>query len=658
MHRKNVLIVFCLLLSSAFVFAQKKITLSSPDKQLVFEFRIQDGHPSYALSYKGTQLIADSKLLLEFAGNEFLGQNTKAGKAIFKNGVEEYPLPFGKTSYVKENYSEVLIPLQEILGSKMSVNFRVRIFNDGVGFRYELPLQGDTKEYVLQEERTDFNLLNDPQSQVAFLENFTTSREHRYKTLSLKSIRNDTLMDMPALFTFPSKIYMAITEANLLNYAGMQLIKKDGMLTSQLSPLPKEKGVKVKASLPHHTPWRVMIISNRPGALIESNILTNLADPQKMDDLSWLKPGKATFHWWNGDVLPDTTFEAGINFNFNKYYIDFCARNKIEFHSIIGNRGVAWYKNDGIEYQPGPDTDITSPRPGLDVAALCEYAKTKGVGIRFWVHWQALYPKLETAFTLFEKWGIKGMMVDFMDRDDQEMVLIQEKILQAAAAHHLEIQFHGAYKPTGLNRTYPNESTREGTLNYENNKWGNLITADDDLNVMFTRALAGTTDYHLGGFRAMPADKFIHQYTKPHMLSTRCHMLAMYVVLENHMSMICDYPAAYERQPGFDFIQKVPTVWDKTVVPAGIPGEFVAIARQKKESWYIAAITNGSKRSVSIPLNFLPPGNYRAEIYKDAEDVATNPNNLVKESKSFSSKDIMKIDLSAGGGVVMILVKE
>ncbi len=656
MHFKKILI-FCLLFLTTTGYAQRKISLSSPDKKIIFELAIQNGQPAYAVTYNTVKLIKDSKLLLEFAGNEFIGKNTKAGAVVYKSGVEEYSLPFGKTNYVKENFEEALIPLQENIGAKMQVNLRVRLFNDGVGFRYELPLQNKLTAYTLLEERTDFNLANDPLAQVAFLENFTTSREHRYNTLPLKNIKNDTLMDMPALFTFPGKIFMAITEANLVNYAGMELIKKEGILTSQLSPQPGQN-TKVKATLPHHTPWRVMIISNRAGALIESNLITNLAEPQKLKDVSWLKPGKATFHWWNGDVLPDTTFEAGVNFNFNKYYIDFCARNNIEFHSIIGNRGVAWYKNDGIEYQPGPNTDVTSPRQGLDVAALCDYAKTKGVGIRVWVHWQALYPQMEAAFTLYEKWGIKGMMVDFLDRDDQEMVLIQEEILQRAAAHHLEIQFHGAYKPTGLNRTYPNESTREGTLNYENNKWGNLITPNDDMNVIFTRALAGGTDYHLGGFRAMPANIYLQQFTKPHMLSTRCHMLAMYVVLENHVSMVCDYPEAYEAQPGFEFIREVPTVWDRTVVPGGAPGEWVAIARQKGNDWYLAAITNDTSRSVTIPLNYLSKGNYKAEIYRDAADVASNPNNLIKEIKTFSASEVMKINLAAGGGTVLKLVKE
>lgn len=178
------------------------------------------------------------------------------------------------------------------------------------------------------------------------------------------------------------------------------------------------------------------------------------------------------------------------------------------------------------------------------------------------------------------------------------------------------------------------------------------------MNVVFTRALAGVTDYHLGGFRAMPANAYKHQFTRPHMLSTRCHMLAMYVVLENHLSMVCDYPGAYEGQPGFEFIQDVPTVWDKTVVPASTPGAWVAVARQKGNTWYLGAITNNTGRPLAIPLHFLSGGTYRAEIYRDAADVATNPNNLVKETKLFTATDAISLHLPASGGLVVKFVKE
>ncbi|MEP6681936.1 MAG: glycoside hydrolase family 97 catalytic domain-containing protein, partial [Parafilimonas sp.] len=580
-------IPFCLMIFIVSSSAQKKINFASPNGQIVFSFDVAGGHPEYAVKYKGQTLIENSTLGLSFINNDLFGSGIKINKVVIAEGTDDYTLPEGKTSKVHDAFKEAIIPMQEINDKKRLVILHVKLFNDGAAFRYEFPEQKNWDNYTLTDENTNFNIVGNPTATVGFLENFTTSHEHRYSVMPLKDIKKDTLIDMPALFEFPQKFYMAITEANLRDYAGMSLIKRNGMLRSQLTPLPNQSVFKVKAILPHHTPWRVMMISNKIGDLIASNILTNLSDSCAIKDVSWLAPGKATFHWWNGDISPDTTWEPGVDFEFNQYYIDFCARNNIQYHTIIGYRKVAWYQNDGQDYSPGPNTDILKPRPGLDIQALSDYAKSKGVRLRFWVHWQALYPKIDSAFALFEKWGIEGMMVDFMDRDDQEMVKIQEEILQKAAAHHLEIEFHGAYKPTGLSRTYPNESTREGTLNYENDKWGNLITPQDDINVVFTRLLAGPTDYHLGGFRAMPESNFKVQVTRPHVLGTRCHMLAMYVVLENHMSMVCDEPQAYEGQPGFDFIKEVPTVWDETVVPNAEEGEWVSIARRKGTSWYI-----------------------------------------------------------------------
>ncbi len=637
-----------------FLAAQNKVSVSSPGKTLTFKFMLEQGHPVYSVAYKNKSLIENSTLGLTFEGDGFFGNDITTGHVTVKDGIEDYTLVEGKNSKVHDAYKEALIPMQERKGRK-PINLRVRVFDDAVGFRYELSQQNDWHNYTLTDENTTFNLSGNPTARVAFLENFTTSHEHLYSVLPLKDIANDTLMDMPVLFEFPGKIYMSITEANLVDYAGMSLIKRNGILTSQLSPLPGQSSVKVKATLPHNTPWRVVMITDRVGALIESNILTDLAEPCKIKDLSWLKPGKATFHWWNGDISPDTTWEPGLNNDFEKYYIDFCARNGIEFHTVIGYRQVPWYQNDGEQYAPGPHTDITKPRPGLDIQGLSDYARSKGVQLRFWVHWQALYPKLDSAFVLFEKWGIAGMMVDFMDRDDQEMVRIQEEILQKAAAHHLEIQFHGVYKPTGLSRTYPNESTREGTLNYENDKWGNLITPDDDINIPFTRGLAGCTDYHLGGFRAMPKDNFKVQTLRPHVLGTRCHMLAMYVVLENHMAMVCDEPQAYEGQDGFDLLCKMPTVWDETVVPGAEVGQWVSVARRKGTGWYVGAINNSTPKTVSISLDFLPAGNYQAEIYKDAPDAVNNPNLLVTETRQVNSKSKLELVLPAGGGQVIRL---
>lgn len=638
--------------------AQNSIRVSSPGKNLIFSFGLAAGHPEYSVTYKNKVLVAHSTLGLTFINGDVFGDDIRVGNVKVTTGVEDYNLPEGKNSKVHDAYNEAAILMQEHSGKKRLVYVRARVFDDGIAFRYEFPEQKGWENYTLTDENTRFNLIGNPKATAAFLENFTTSHEHRYSVMRLNDIKDDTLMDMPALFEFPGKVYLSITEANLLDYAGMSLIKRDGLLASQLTPLHGQSAIKVKAIIPHHTPWRVLMISDRIGALIESNLLTDLSEPCRIRDLSWLKPGKATFHWWNGDISPDTTWEPGENFEFEKYYIDFCARNGIEYHTVIGYRQVAWYQNDGEQYAPGPNTDVTKPRPGLDIEALSAYAKSKGVRLRFWVHWKALYPKLDSAFALYEKWGIEGMMVDFLDRDDQEMVKIQEEILQKAAVHHLEIEFHGAYKPTGLSRTYPNESTREGTLNYENDKWGNLITPDDDINIPFTRGLAGCTDYHLGGFRAMPQASFQVLATRPHVLATRSHMLAMYVILENHMSMVCDYPGAYEGQEGFDFIREIPTVWDQTVVPGAEVGQWVCIARRKGNDWYIGVINNSKAKTVSIPLNFLGHGNYGAEIYRDGPDAVNYPNNVIKESQELNSSATLLLHLQAGGGEVIKLHRD
>jgi len=639
-------------------FDQKKITLSSPGGKIIFVLTQNKGTPEYAVMFNGKTIVDHSALGFNVKDRGDVLKNSKIGRVIPRSGEDNYVLTAGKTSKVHDFYNEVTIPFTGARrGASMLVNLKVRAFDDGLAFRYELPKQENLNGYTLLDEVSSFNLQGNPKSRLAYLENFTTSHEHRYTVAPYNSMHEDSLIEVPALFEYPGDVFLAITEANLVDYAGMSLIKQQGTLKAALSPLPKQTAIKVKAVLPHHSPWRVLILADRVGALIESNILTNLSEPCKIKDVSWLKPGKSSFHWWNGDVMPDTTFEPGINFEFNKYYIDFCARNQIEYHTVIGYRGIAWYQNDGIEYQPGPHTDVTTPRPGLDIQQICDYAKSKGVGIRFWVHWKALYPKIDSAFTLFEKWGIKGMMVDFMDRDDQEMVRIQERILSKAAEHHLEIQFHGAFKPTGLSRTYPNESTREGTLNYENNKGGNLITPDDDINIPFTRLLAGPTDYHLGGFRAMPASKFHVLYTRPHMLGTRCHMLAMYVILENHLSMVCDYPEAYEGQPGFDFLKEVPTVWDETKVIGAQAGEWIAIARRKGNDWYLGSITNGQERTVTLLMDFLPGGLYHASIYSDASDSFENPNHLSLVKRDITANDRLKIHFTGGGGQVVKLTR-
>lgn len=633
--------------------AQKKLSLSSPGKNISFSFRITKESPLYSVSFKENPIIVNSEIGLDFMETGEFKSNLVAGQPQYRKGEEKYELIVGKTRFVHHYYNELLIPLEEKAGHFRKINFVIRAFDDGLAFRYEFPVQKNRESISLTEENTCFNFNGDPKVLGLFLPNYTTSHEGEYSSFRLSEIKEDTLIDMPALFEFPKGIYVAITEAALVNYAGMYLSKHHAVLTSRLSPLPAQQNIKVIMTLPHKTPWRVILINDRIGGLIESNILTSLNEPCKIKDISWIKPGKSTFPWWNGNVVPDTLNAPGNNFVTNQYYIDFCARNGIEYHSVVEYGLHQWYVDDGVNFQPGPNADVTRPVPGLDMKEICDYAKSKGVSVRVWVHWAALYPKLDTAFALFEKWGLTGMMVDFMDRDDQEMVNIQEEILQKAARHKLHIQFHGAYKPTGMHRTYPNEFTREGTLNYEVNKWDKRITPDHDLNIVFTRMIAGSTDYHLGGFRSVPDSFFKIQYTRPLMLGTRCHMLAMYVVLESYLGMVCDYPAAYEGQPGFEFLKIVPTTWDETRVPGAELGKYITIARKKDNDWFIGSINNSEARQITVSLEFLPAGKYRATIYTDAPDAAMNPDHLSKDERIVSTNDKLSINLAAGGGSVI-----
>jgi alpha-glucosidase len=638
------------------LWAQQQIHIASPDAQIKFTLTTAAGVPQYSVSFKNRLLISGSALNVKTMETGTFANVRFAKAAVFKSVKEKYSLIVGKANLVENQYKQAVIYLADAVNKNHKVNIEVRVFNDGVAFRYHFPSTTNQSVITLLEEQTQFRFTEDPVTKALLLPNFTTSHEGLYTTSALTKIQEDTLMDVPALFQLSGNTFVAITEAALLDYAGMYLSKHNGILQSSLSPLPGQEAIKVKALLPHHSPWRVLMISDRVGAFIESNISSSLNETPEIKEWSWLKPGTTTFPWWNGTIIPDS-IKGGNNFETNKYYIDFCAANNITYHSIVEYGGHEWYTNDGEGYQPGKNVDITKPVDGLDIKAICDYGKQKGVGIRVWTHWKALYPKLDTAFALFEQWGLSGMMVDFMDRDDQEMVNIQTEILEKAAKHKLHIQFHGAYKPTGLHRTYPNELTREGAMNYEYHKWDKIITPDADLNIVFTRMLAGPTDYHQGGFRALPQDEFVVQNFKPYVMGTRCHMLAMYVVLENYLPMVADYPDAYIGQPGFEVIQKIPGTWHQTVVPSAQVDEYVSIARRCGSDWYIGTITNHQKRSVTLSFNFLDEGIYTATIYSDAADADVNPNHLTKESKQVNKKTKLEISLAGNGGSFIHLRK-
>lgn len=640
------------------VSARQNISVSSPDGKLKFLLKITPETVSYEVNYKRQLLVENSLLGFNFDSGEF-GSNLKVGKVRRKSIDETYELVVGKVSTARNHCNEMVVPLQEKVSPGRLINLVVRAFNDGIAFRYEFPEQEGWNSYVMYDEKTQFRLSGNPMALLMYLPGYINTHEGVYTHTGYDKIAKKRLIEMPVTLEFENGVFMSITEAAIRDYAGMYLVKEKDAFAGKLSPRLGQEKIKVEINeFPHRTPWRVISVSDRIGGLLETNILTSLNEPCKIEDTSWIKPCRTTFTWWNGNVVPDSTFSPGNNFETNKYYIDFAARNGLDAHGIYGYAETPWYYDDNFNFGwAGPNADITRPIPCLNMPRIADYAKSKGVGIHLWVHWRPLYDKLEEAFALYEKWGVKGLMVDFLDRDDQEMICIQEDILKAAAKHRLFIQFHGSSKPSGLTRTYPNEFTREGTLNYEVCKWDTLVNADHDISIPFTRLLAGPADYHLGGFRALPRSMFKIQYVNPYVMSTRCHMMAMYVVLENHLTSLCDKPEAYEGQPGFEVLRTVPGTWDEISVPLAEFNKYVTVARRSGTDWWVGTLNDGTARTLNLKLDFLGDGKYQAEIYTDAPDVDENPNHLNKETRTVTRKDVIELPLAADGGSVLRISK-
>jgi len=393
----------------------------------------------------------------------------------------------------------------------------------------------------------------------------------------------------------------------------------------------------------------VVMLGDTPGKLIESNLVPLLGEPSRVVDTSWIKPGKSAWDWWNGWAvdLPG----AGINTATYKAYIDFAERMKLDY--ILIDEG--WYK--GSSEGPRP-ADVTVPIAAMNIPEIVRYAGEKKIGIWVWLQWKQLERQLDDALALYEAWGIKGIKVDFMDRNDQDMVAFYHRILAAAARHHLMVDLHGAYPPDGLMRTYPNYITQEGVLGAEYNKFGARITATHNVTLPFTRMLLGPMDYTPGGFRSLPPAEFPGQVRlkRPFVQTTRGQALAMYVVYDSPLVMLADSPDAYLRPDGSltsgaEFLREVPTSWDETRMLLGDIGQYIVMARRKGTRWYVGAMTNEHARRVTIPLDFLPAGAFTALVYEDGAD----RNSVRKRTIETRAGAKVSLSMAASGGAVAVI---
>jgi alpha-glucosidase len=635
------------------------ILVASPDGRLRAEVLLErsaEGRsvPHYRVWLQRRAVVLPSRLGVALAEGPALGNDTVIERVTMRSIDETYTQFPGKRSRVVNRGNEAVIGLRERAEPPRRWEVVVRASDEGVAFRYRFPAQAGWSRLAVAAERTTIRLPAAARGYALPLKSFTTSHEALYDKRAVAQFPQEWLIDLPLLIALPERIWLAITEANLNDYAGLYLAheqESEPTLACRLAPLPQEPNVAVRATIPHESPWRVFLIAEDLRKLVESDLILNLNAPCAIGDPSWIKPGKTTFPWWNGYYEKNVPFKPGLNTATMKYYIDFCAEAGIPYHSLDGINDTAWYGGHIVPYE---GNGITKAVEGLDLAEVIRYAKAKGVQLRFWMHWRAAEKHMDRAFPIYRAWGIAGVMIDFMDRNDQEMVNFQRRLLQTAAENRLTVTFHGVAPPTGLERTYPNLLTSEAVMNLEYDKWEDRgVPPEHELTVPFTRMLAGPLDFHQGSLRGVTVEAFTPRNEAPLIMGTPCHMLASYVVFQNHLSMVADYPSAYRGHPALPVLASIPTTWDDTQCLAGSVGDYVVIARRSGNTWWVGAMTNRQPRVLEVPLSFLGPGRFRAKVYGDDLNA---PSRLGERSLEVSAQDTIRGSLASAGGLLVRLM--
>ncbi len=576
-----------------------------------------------------------------------LGQNPKISD-IEERTVNEMLTPVikVKTAKIEDHFNEI------ILHFKDNYALVFRAYDDGIAYRFGTKLN---KEIEVFSEVVTFQFPKDHHIYFPEEESFFSHSERLYPHIRLSEITSKRMSCMPVLVDIVEGPKLAITEADLEDYPGMYLTGSDDSPTKLVGKFPyypQEVEQKRDRDVPvtkradflaitkgnRSFPWRVLVIAEKDGDLIESQMINKLAKPCRLNDTSWIKPGKVAWDWWNWNNIYGVEFRAGVNTQTYKYYIDFAAKYAIEY--IILDEG--WYKLGNL-------LDVV---PEINIEEIVAYGNQKNVGIILWVIWKTLDDQLEGALDQFVKWGVKGIKVDFMQRDDQWMVNYYHKIAKEAGKRHMIVDFHGAYKPTGLIRTYPNVLTSEGVRGLEWSKWSkDDPNPEHNVTLPFTRMLAGPMDYTPGAMNNATKEQFKPVFNRPMSQGTRCHQLAIYVVYESPLQMLCDSPSNYLQEPEcMEFLTKIPTVWDDTKVLDAKVADYVLIARKSGDEWYIGAMTNWTPRDLTVDFSFLDDGNYNIEIYQDGINADRNAVDFRKVVKTVTKNDKLNIHLAPGGG--------
>jgi alpha-glucosidase len=633
------------------------VSYAQPGK--IYQVKSPDGHISlsltagetinWSLKNDETEVIIPSSISLTLANGETVGKNAQIKSAKTVAIDQSIETPVYKKDKVRDHYNQLTLTFKGESG------LILRAYDDGVAYRF---FTQKKDSITIVNEEANFNFAADDKAFLPFVndyrnkDKFTTSFEAHYNKMRLSELVTDSMAFLPVLVDVGAEKKAVILEADLQDYPGMYLtsggqknlqgvfakyptVETTGgynninyVVNGRADYIAKTKGTR-------SFPWRVVVISTSDKQLADNDMMQKLS-PSPAGDFSWVKPGKVAWEWWNARNISHVDFEAGLNVPTYKYYIDFAAANKLEYIIMDG----------------GWSDELDLNKFNIDVQQIVDYGKQKNIGIILWSSWYAIgHKNMAELLSKFAKMGVKGFKIDFIDRDDQKMVSSLYAIAEAAAANHLLVDFHGMYKPSGLQRTYPNVVNFEGVKGLENMKWGTTDQPVYDVTIPFIRMVSGPMDYTPGGMRNATKGDFRAINDNPMTQGTRCHQLAMYTIFEAPLQMLADNPTIYQReQECTDYISSVPTTFDQTEALDGKVGEFVSLARRKGTTWYAGAMTNWDSREITIDLSFLGEGSYKAILYEDGSNAGKDATDYKKTVITVDAKGKLSIKMASGGG--------
>lgn len=639
--------------------------LKSPNGKLQVKVEISD-NIRFSVNHEQTEVIAPSSVSMTLADGSVWGQKPKL-KNKKTQSVDRIVV---STLYKKREIPDVYNELMLNFKGNYSVIFRA--YDQGVAYRFTA---SEKDSIWIQNEEVNLQFSHDypmivpyvrKENPKTFEEQFFNSFENTYSHLKLSELDKNRLMFLPLVVELDEGKKLCITEADLESYPGLYLNKGESQsLRGVFAPYPKQvkqgghnmlqglvterENYIAKCKGSRNFPWRVFAVSTNDKELLDNDLVYLLAESSRVKDTSWIKPGKVAWEWWNDWNLYGVDFKSGINNPTYKYYIDFASKQGIEY--VILDEGWAVNKQ----------ADLLQVIPEIDIRELTDYGKSRHVGIILWAGYWAVDRDMENVFKTYSDMGVKGFKVDFMDRDDQAMVDFYYRCAETAAKYGLMIDFHGAYKPTGLHRTYPNVINFEGVHGLEQVKWAppsvDMVTYE--VTMPYIRMLAGPLDYTQGAMRNATKENYRPINSEPMSQGTRCRQLAEYVIFESPLNMLCDSPSNYLREPECTrFIADIPTVWDQTLALDGKIGKYIVMARQKNDVWYVGGLTNWEKREVTVDLSFLDRGHYEVELFSDGINADRAARDYKREIVSLPDNQKLTITLMPGGGFAAKIKKK